>query len=96
MSYREEFPEYPESDMPADTAAWEDVSWINDTCPSFICGRNMAVFIDWPNATQRDFPDAARFTLIPTEDGQFFGGDALLHTDSWPDVLAYIATHGEV
>jgi hypothetical protein len=36
MTYREEFPEF-ESEIPAVflNHPWRDVSWHNDTCPSF-------------------------------------------------------------
>lgn len=66
MSYSTEFPQ--EYAVPADLLAlladegWEDNSWGNDACPSFIKG-DRCLWIQPEKREDREFPDCDRFSL---------------------------------
>jgi hypothetical protein len=85
--YRAEFP-----DLDADGAAkidallatggWEDTSWHNEPCPRLLCDV-FELFIDYADASVREFPEAARFSMHDE-------GRVVLETDDWADVLAFI------
>lgn len=68
MSYREEFPDYPVEAMPSLPAKWIDQSWKNDACPCFHReigdNRYVAMFVDYPEAKDREFPECARFVVF--------------------------------
>ena len=97
MSYRTEFPDYPAADMPAEVAAWEDISWHNDSCPCFVPCSNLTVWIDYANPAQREWAafNPARFSIIATDDEgcllNDIGQQALLHTDNWVEVLMFVS-----
>jgi len=84
MSYQTEFPTFPENDMPAIPHGWLDKSWHNNACPSFSFG-GLEIFINWADPQEREFPEMARFIIMPEEDPDC----ELLATESWDDVLAY-------
>lgn len=80
-----EFPDYPLDSLPEIPAGFTDTSWHNDTCPSFGDEEfNLVVFIDYPDAAMREYPQAPRFTLNK-------GEDHLLSGDDWQAILARIA-----
>lgn len=89
MTIETAFADYPICSLPTIPTGFVDVSWHNDTCPSFECtALGLMLFIDYPDTAQREFPGAARFTLYVT--GM---GIELLATDDWQAVLDAIATH---
>lgn len=96
MSYRTEFPTFPDSAIPAELLAgdWEDTSYHNDTAPSFQRGR-FSVMIDWPEPMDREYPESPRYSVADTTEGAFgtVYGDAFV-SDDWTDILRYIATGG--
>lgn len=67
-NYREEFPDYPEDQMPALSVDWWDGSWRNDACPSFhrlISGAKCIVlYIDYLDRERREFPETERFVVF--------------------------------
>lgn len=86
MTFATEFPDFPAADMPALPASFVDCSWKNDTCPSIMSDDlGLLIFIDYADASLREFPDSKRF-IITNEDGACF-----LDTDDWAAVLAFIA-----
>lgn len=91
MSWRTEFSDYPPADMPAVPASWVDVSWRNDSCPSFSHPASYALFVDYADRGSREFPEAARFCLYPADDRS----DApSVETESWDEMLAALAERG--
>jgi hypothetical protein len=95
MQYQIAFPDYPASTLPLIPTTWADVSYSNDTCPSFEAPNRLVVFIDYLDPQQREFGhlDAIeRFSVIRyLEDGSI---DELLHSNDWHDVLSYVASYG--
>jgi hypothetical protein len=87
--WRREFPDF--DSLPAVPAHWRDASWHNDACPFFIASPSLGVFIDYADATLREYPDTARFIVVAMESGQHTESAALLESDDWPSVLAFIA-----
>jgi len=104
VTYKEDFPDFPDADIPDvfRSAPWRDVSWRNDTCPSF--ARNLPngceahVYVDYSDLAMRDVwtgrggeQDAMpRFTMRVTNDDGEFTDDGLSHSS---DSLAVILDH---
>jgi hypothetical protein len=88
-----EFPDFDIATLPAIPLHWEDSSWHNDVCPSFTIGDSVCVFIDYANPQQREVQgdDGPRFSVLELDEGQHTGGEALLHSDSFDDVLRKVA-----
>ena len=66
---------------------WKDVSYGNDTCPSFEF-KGYQIFIDNENPSEREIGDGKRFHIIDTED-YGYGKKPLLETDDFLQVLKY-------
>src|SRR3990167_10019665 len=84
MAYRDEFPSF-DFDVPdVVTCAWdfEDVSWRNDACPSFVCDV-FVLWIDFADPQRRERPEAPQFVIVCE-------GETLLATDQWADVRAFV------
>jgi hypothetical protein len=92
MTYRTEFPEFPEADWPAMPEGFEDNSWHNDVCPSIInAPLRVAVFIDCADPKARE-TDGGRFIAYTLDDGEMpICDDFTLITDDWDEVLTFIA-----
>lgn len=59
-----QFPTFPAADMPPTPAGFVDTSWANEVCPSFIHeGLGLALFTDWADRNEREWPEADRYTL---------------------------------
>lgn len=88
MSYISEFPDFPATDMPTIPAKWEDISWHNDSCPSFECKEHgFRLWVEYADEAKRDFKGGKRFSLYPlNEEGE--QGESLLDTDDWAEMLA--------
>ena len=92
MTYREEFPDFSESDMPEIPAGFVDVSSELDLCPSFWSEPlRLRISVDYADPERRDDPDMPRFCLWPTDplgasdpDGEVFDGD------DWSTILQRI------
>lgn len=90
-----QFPDYPIASLPA-MWDWEDVSWHNDTCPSFRKTTGplgpVLVWVDWPDPREREDFDGRRFILCRLDDEGCLPPDEapLLETDSWEEVLALV------
>lgn len=93
-NYRKEFPDYPEADMPAIPAGFEDTSWHNDVCPTIGSDSlRLSIFIDYADVAQRELgADTDRFIVLQLDaDGCYTGEQPLVATDDWNEVLAFIA-----
>lgn len=89
-----EHPTFPASAMPDIPAGFIDESWRNDDCPSFTSkALRLGLFIDYPEADERSYPNAPRFSLyrISAEGEMDTEADTSLHTDDWSEILAAIA-----
>ena len=88
MTYRTEFPDFPQGDIPATflKAPWIDESWHNDACPSFSRplgdGREAHVYVDWLKVADREDSAWPRFTVRFTDDNSLD-----FSTDSLPSLL---------
>lgn len=91
------FPEF-RGTMPCIPDSWQDVSWHNDACPSFVVmqGGNgdsnfqtCRVWIDCVDAQEREIPRNARFMVTYARDGE--NDICFFMSDSWPEILAYVA-----
>lgn len=94
MTYREEFPDFPESDMPAIPASYEDESWGNEMCPCFrkalASGRFITLWIDFLDPLQREITDGLRFG-ITLADANGTNDAAGYQTDDFAALLAEAA-----
>src|SRR5580765_3934832 len=99
MTYKTEFPEFPDADVPPvfRAAPWTDHSWHNDACPSFVRmipngdGREVHVYVDYADHEQREFFDGAPRFIVYTTDEQGSLNDILsLATDSLAAVLDHV------
>jgi len=102
MTYRTEFPDFPEADMPAIPQGFVDESWKNDACPHFVSRElSVEVWVDYADAEKSEFPEIraltpTRFTLnriVVDADGSFEVAAEpwiLAISDDWNDILAAI------
>ena len=66
MAYREEFPDFDDAESCASLIyqGWEDVSWHNDTSPSFEC-CGVVIWVDYVDPSLREFPERPlRFAVM--------------------------------
>jgi hypothetical protein len=93
-AFLQEFPDFPAEDMPEIPAGFEDVSWHNDSCPSFLDEtRGMILFVDFAEAEKKEFPETSRFNVNIWDGGNT--GTSLIESDDWAAVLAFIEQHGK-
>ena len=75
MTYRTEFEDYPPIDASLEAMlkahAMEDVSWHNDTCPSWL-GADHQLYVDYADLALREngdeWTDCGRYILYPVDD----------------------------
>jgi hypothetical protein len=86
--WRHEFPDFTAAELPAIPAEWRDVSWHNDTCPSWETPSMAYVFIDYADDARREMPGGARYSVMSD-------GDVILSTDDFDSVLATVRADAE-
>lgn len=92
MTYKTEFPDFElDVEIPK---GFNDVSWHNDVCPSFINrSLNLCLWIDYADKSKSEFPNSPhRFQLTEIdEEGCHvdFDGTKLLTAD-FDEVLEYL------
>lgn len=66
-----EFPDYPLKELPNLCQAWQDKSWHNDVCPSFVTrvdagGRTYlaVLWCEYPDPALRELPGQARLFVV--------------------------------
>lgn len=90
LTVRNQFPDYPVDALP-DLTGFTDVSWHNDTCPSWRHG-DFIVWVDWPSPEDREDPGSPRFVVQGVdEDGCLSEEEHPLCTDDWAHVQAFLA-----
>ena len=88
MSFKEEFPDFDPADMPAIPAGFDDVSWHNDMCPSFLNERaGLIIFVDYAEPAKREFPECPRFSVATWDNGAC---ETTMDSEEWADVLAHV------
>lgn len=94
MTFQTEFPDFPVADMPAIPAGFDDVSWCNDTCPSFLNeAAGLIIFIDFPKVEDREEHAETRFSLRKYEDGTLSSDDDV-ETDDWLAIMEALIERG--
>lgn len=83
MSISVEFPDFPQSSLPTIPSEWECTAWHNDACPSWSTSKGHHVFVDYPETSEREFPESGRFTVSDIDNG-----DVLYHGDDWNEVIS--------
>jgi hypothetical protein len=95
--WQREFPDFAAEFMPPAVAGWEDTSWHNDVCPSFIASRarpenerdSLSVWIDYADPAQREFPQGGRFTAHRMDEvGNLV--ECLGSTNHWTRILRIV------
>ncbi|MGX1323269.1 hypothetical protein AB7M17_006722 [Bradyrhizobium sp. USDA 377] len=93
MTWKTEFPDFPEADMPAIPADFVDTSWHNNACPSFTSDEaELTVWIDYLDVSQREHGSGHRFTIEPQRNGVEITGD-WFSGDDWTEALAFIESN---
>jgi hypothetical protein len=89
--YQVEFPDFDPATLPAIPASFEDVSWHNDSCPSFLNeAAGLIIFVDFADPAAREFEECPRFGLASWDNG---AGDSIVASDDFADILAAVAAH---
>jgi hypothetical protein len=96
MSYRTEFPSFPENGIPVEilhNEEWNDNSWHNDTCPSFVhVGGRAYLFVEYPNKADREYPESSRFTVYCLDDTGCLDEMGAFGTDDLSAALAFVSS----
>lgn len=91
MSFKTEFPDFPEADMPPLPCGFDDSSWHNDMCPSYINEMlGLRIFIDYPNIYDREIQKHAERFIVYALDENEQPNEDLLATDDWTEVLTFV------
>ena len=70
---------------------WKDVSYANDTCPSFEC-NGYQIFIDNEDNDEREIKDGYRFHIIDVDE-YGYGKKPRLETNDFSQVLEFVNDH---
>jgi hypothetical protein len=77
--------------MPTLPEGFTDQSYRNDVCPHFDNDAlRIAVWIDYPDKAEREYPDVKRFTVHGIDAEGSAIGEMLFESDVWTDVLNFI------
>lgn len=85
-NWKEEFPDFDH--MPDIPQNWTDVSWHNDSCPSFECGK-LRIWVDYQNPDLREVSTPYRFGVMTIDDDNG-NQESLLDTDDWSEILSFV------
>lgn len=89
MSIETEFPDYPKEDLPPIPETWIDVSWHNDSCPSWQIGPYI-IFIDYKDPDERESGEKATRYFVMTDRSKRSDRGDILQTNNWETVLGFI------
>jgi hypothetical protein len=85
------FSDFPLTDLPDLPADWRDVSYGNDTCPSFQPpNKSLIVYTDFADKSMREVPQASRFCVRHLDADGSFMEEPWFASDDWADVLRYV------
>lgn len=83
-----EHPAFDQSTLPAIPAGFQDVSWVNDSCPSFLNeAAGLIIFVDYHDEEDREQAGEPRFSLAEWSQGM---GETLAASDDFADIVAAI------
>lgn len=87
--YRKEFPDFDPATMPEIPAGFEDRSWHNDGCPSFVHEKfGLAISIDFADIDLRESgEDGPRFLMYRVEPDGSWHDEPFLETSDWEAVV---------
>ena len=87
-----EFPDYEQISLPLIPQGWEESSWHNDSCPSFVIGETgLQVYLDYPKPEDRELQGGHRYCVLKANaDGSV---QDLGSSDVWSAVLAIVREH---
>lgn len=85
---RKAFPSYDLKTLPPIPQSWEDVSYVNDVCPSFMVGAGIHIFVDFADPSDREIEEADRFSVSVNT---YTNMEFVLQSDDWTDVLITVA-----
>jgi hypothetical protein len=87
MTFKTEFPDFPEVDFPATIpSGFKDSSSHNDAMPSlFNDALDLRIWIDYADVAQRETSDGNQFTVVFERDNL-----TLFQSDDWDGVLSYL------
>lgn len=90
-NFEANFPDFPAEDMPATPEGFEDVSWYNDTCPSFMNEpAGLIYFVDFSDVEKREIQEPYPRFCLKTWDGGTTD-EVIAESDDFDDILAAIA-----
>ena len=94
--YLQEFPDY--DGVLATPDGWQESSWHNDTCPSFLYplddvryGTSLRLWCDYAVPDMREVPDAPRFIVSycpHDDDAELWSGETFPSQEILADVVA--------
>lgn len=92
MTWQTEFPTF--TDMPQIPQGWEDQSWKNEPCPSFLVkARHLKVYTDFLATSDREYGDEmARFTVHSSDD-EGSVESLLFQSDNWASILVFVESY---
>lgn len=78
-----EHPKFDQSTLPeVMPAGFDDSTWVNDTCPSFVNeGAGLVLFVDYTDPAQKEVPEGPLFTLAVWDGGAT--GEEVAASDDW-------------
>jgi len=81
-----QFPDFDLATLPAIPAGFEDVSWHNDACPSFLNeSAGLILFVNYLEPENREFPDCPRFIVMVWDLGT--NDETVVESDDFAAVL---------
>jgi hypothetical protein len=87
--WQDEFPDFDAATMPEIPAGWIDVSWHNDSAPSFNAGNGKIVSIDFADKDLREFAGGPRFVVMADPEIHDHN-EPLFESDDWQAVLDFV------
>ena len=93
-SYLDEFQDFDPATMPPIPEGWQDISWHNDACPSFLVDTGvtggLTVFVDYADDVDREIREGTRFCVLASIGMDGENDITILETDEWSDVLRLV------
>lgn len=91
MTFKAEFPDFPEADMPAIPPGFEDTSWHNDACPCLTSDAyGLTIWIDYVDPAQREYEGKYPRFCVHSQDHGIETSGPSIQTDDWAAVLDFI------
>ncbi|WP_047308801.1 hypothetical protein [Rhodopseudomonas palustris] len=90
MTYRDQFPDFPTSDLPGILPGFADSSWRNDVCPSFTSeALGLVLWVDFADPMRREFPEWDRYRVTSEENSIV----DLMSSNDFAAVVVFVSEH---